>query len=166
MGLKTPLHPEGQGGENGKRGGLKTRSPQGVTGSSPVPGTSPDESKKRNSGLERGTDPRQLGLFEIIDQGLVPAIQSRVPYLFNGPEYVPERDNARLGAQLKRIRDLMLDGCWRTLHAIELATGDPPASISAQLRHLRKHRHGTYVVNRRHLGGGLYEYQVQPPVHP
>jgi hypothetical protein len=58
---------------------------------------------------------------------------------------------------------LMSDGYWRTLDEIAHATGDPHASISAQLRHLRKPRFGAYVVEKRHRGAparGLYEYRL------
>lgn len=83
---------------------------------------------------------------------------------FNGPAYDHARDHARLGRQLDRVRDLMLDGEWRTLEEIGAATGDPVASISAQLRHLRKARFGGFLVEKRHRGEpgiGLWEYQVQ-----
>lgn len=81
---------------------------------------------------------------------------------FNGPAYDPTRDHARLTGQIQRIHALMSDGVWRTLPEIEAATGDPPASISAQLRHLRKRRFGAFVVERRLRGtsSGLYEYRV------
>lgn len=36
-----------------------------------------------------------------------------------GPTIEVERDNPRLGEQMVVIRDLMLDGQWRTLAAIE-----------------------------------------------
>ena len=80
---------------------------------------------------------------------------------FNGPEYVKERDNPRLTGQIKRIYDLMKDGRWRTLAQIEHATLDNQASISAQLRHLRKERFGGHTVNRRHVAGGLFQYQLE-----
>lgn len=83
--------------------------------------------------------------------------------IFDGSDYVPSRDNFRLLKQHARIRELMLDGAWRTLVEIENLTNDPPASISAQLRHLRKEKFGRYTVNKRHRGkgaSGLYEYQV------
>jgi hypothetical protein len=61
----------------------------------------------------------------------------------------------------------MRDGRWRTLEEIHKTTlGEPVASISAQLRHLRKPRFGSYRVERRHRGdpgSGLYEYRVLPP---
>lgn len=81
-------------------------------------------------------------------------------YIFNGPDYVPERDNARLTGQIKRVRDAMADGQWRTLRQIEEITHDPQASISAQLRHLRKRRFGSHIVEKNHLGGGLFEYRL------
>ena len=85
------------------------------------------------------------------------------PRAVDGPAYVPERDWSRLTGQMIRVRSLMLDGQWRTLSAISEATGDPPASVSAQLRHLRKERFGSHIVDRRHLGNGLFEYRVTVP---
>ena len=79
---------------------------------------------------------------------------------FNGADYVPERDNDRLGAQLKRIFDIVIDGQWRTLQDISKLTGDPHASISAQLRHLRKPRFGSWNVERKYIGDGLYLYRL------
>ena len=82
---------------------------------------------------------------------------------FNGPEYVEVLDQSRLSKQHERIRDLMLDGEWRTLGEIKECTGYPEASISAQLRHLRKRRGGSWRVDKRRRGEqsrGLYEYRV------
>lgn len=80
---------------------------------------------------------------------------------FNGSDYVPARDDVRLTNQLQRVVNCMRDGAWRTLKDIEASTGDPAASISAQLRHLRKERFGSHVVNKNHLGHGLWEYQLE-----
>lgn len=91
--------------------------------------------------------------------------QMRLPH-FNGAEYKTKADHLRLEKQHHRIRDLMLDGKWRTLNRIAEVTGDPVASVSAQLRHLRKERFGLYRVERRASGNrdhGLYEYRVLPP---
>jgi hypothetical protein len=55
----------------------------------------------------------------------------------------------------------MKDGQWRTLEQIADMTGDPTPSVSAQLRHLRKPRFGSHTVDRRHVGGGLYEYRLE-----
>lgn len=80
------------------------------------------------------------------------------PPRFDGPDYVQERDAPRLTAQILRVFNLMKDGQKRTLAQIAAATGDPPASISAQLRHLRKKRFGSHVVDKEHVGDGLYLY--------
>ena len=85
---------------------------------------------------------------------------------FDGAVYDPKYDDKRLTAQHIRIRDIMLDGSWRTLGEIEKQTGDPQPSISAQLRHLRKERFGSYVVEKRSTGDrlrGLFEYRVLHP---
>ncbi len=83
---------------------------------------------------------------------------------FAGDTYDPKHDDARLSGQLARVFELMRDGIWRTLGEIEAATGDPQASISAQLRHLRKKRFGGHDVEKRQRGErerGLYEYRVE-----
>ena len=88
---------------------------------------------------------------------------------FNGPEYEEEFDHARLTGQIRRVFDCMKDGAWRTLEEIHRQTGDPHASISAQLRHLRKERFGSFEVDRRARGDrlkGLFEYKVIVPVEP
>ena len=89
---------------------------------------------------------------------------------FNGPEYVPDRDNPALAGQMLRIFDLMKDGNWRTVTEIAGTTNDPENSVSAQLRHLRKPRFGSYRVNRRRRDfrgrGALFEYQLQEPEPP
>ena len=81
------------------------------------------------------------------------------PHL-NGPDYVPPRDDHRLTRQHERIFGLMRDGVWRSLAEIEAATGDPPASVSAQLRHLRKPRFGGHTVAKRYAGDGLFLYRL------
>ena len=77
--------------------------------------------------------------------------------------------------QLGAIRDLMLEaaarGAWLTLTEIAEPTAFGEASISAQLRHLRKARHGRYRVEKRRRltesesgrATWLWEYQVLPP---
>jgi hypothetical protein len=85
-------------------------------------------------------------------------------YRFNGPECKTDEDTKRLTGQIKRVYDLMADGAWRTLDEIHQATNDPHASISAQLRHLRKPRFGSHTVDRRARGDrsqGLYEYRLE-----
>lgn len=82
---------------------------------------------------------------------------------FDGATYERQHDHARLGSQLRRIFALMKDGRWRTLGEISAKVDAPEASISAQLRHLRKERFGSWQVDKRHRGDralGLYEYRL------
>lgn len=87
---------------------------------------------------------------------------------FNGSDYDPAMDDKRLTKQHIRIRNLMLDKKWRTLGEISSETSDPEASVSAQLRHLRKKRFGSFVLEKRPSGkreNGLFEYRLMPPNH-
>jgi hypothetical protein len=82
---------------------------------------------------------------------------------FDGATYERKEDHARLFGQAKDIFNVMKDGMWRTLDEINTATNHPHASISAQLRHLRKHKFGSHVVSKRARGNrtsGYYEYQL------
>ncbi len=84
-------------------------------------------------------------------------------YRFNGPVYVPRHDQKRLSGQIERVFILMRDGHWRTLPEIAMRTNDPEASISAQLRHLRKYRFGEHTVDKQPRGNrsvGLWEYRL------
>ena len=83
---------------------------------------------------------------------------------FTGAGYEDTRDRARLAHQHVRVRNLMGDGAWRTLSQISKITRDPPASVSAQLRHMRKPRFGAWTVDKRYLGKGLYQYRAV--LHP
>ena len=83
---------------------------------------------------------------------------------FNGPSYDPILDHKRLTKQIGRVFNAMIDGSWRTLDQINRITGDPQASISAQLRHLRKERFGGYLVDKKRRGNkhdGLWEYRLR-----
>ena len=85
-------------------------------------------------------------------------------YIFDGPGYDPTIDNKRLSNQIARVYHAMTDQEWRTLAEIERLTGDPQASVSAQLRHLRQERFGAHQVDRRRRtdDSGLYEYRLIP----
>jgi hypothetical protein len=82
---------------------------------------------------------------------------------FDGYTYVPPRDFERLNLQVSKVFNLMADGKWRTLAGIAETLNAPPASVSARLRDLRKEKWGSYVVERRYLQDGLYEYRVVVP---
>ena len=80
---------------------------------------------------------------------------------FNGSDYVPKLDHKRLTTQMHQIKNLMLDGKFRTLRDIENALGYAQASISAQLRNLRKSRFGGFTLDKqRRTLGGLFEYRL------
>ena len=85
---------------------------------------------------------------------------------FNGAVYDPRFDDARLNNQLHLIFECMRDGWWRTLKEIASITNAREVSVSAQLRHLRKPRFGSYIVKKRARGErrhGLFEYQLLGP---
>lgn len=84
-----------------------------------------------------------------------------------GPAYEPELDSERIEKQHEAIRDFMLaepengHSQWWTLAEIREKLDHPEASISAQLRHLRKAEFGGYKVEKRRRSGGTWEYKVQ-----
>ena len=82
---------------------------------------------------------------------------------FKGSDYDPALDEDRLLKQIGRIYSVMIDGEWRTLSEIAFTVKAPEASISAQLRNLRKEGYGHYLVNKHRRGEpheGLFEYQL------
>jgi len=82
---------------------------------------------------------------------------------FDGSNYVRDLDRVRLSGQMKSIFYVMKDCEWRTLNEIAMITGFGEASISAQLRNLRKERFGGYIVNKRRRGEkekGIWEYSL------
>lgn len=88
---------------------------------------------------------------------------SNLTHIFDGSDYLPLFDQKRLSVQFLRIFECMKDAKWRTLGEISEVTKDPQASISAQLRHMRKERFGMHEINKRRRGDpslGLYEYQL------
>lgn len=87
-----------------------------------------------------------------------------------GPSYEEAKDGARLHSQMDQIREIMLSasecGNWHTLGEIERLTGFPQASVSAQLRHLKKQEFGAYILEKRPRGQryrGLWEYRLLRP---
>jgi hypothetical protein len=82
--------------------------------------------------------------------------------MFHGADYQEDRDFVRLARQATRVWDVMIDGEWHTLRGISVATGDPEASVSAQLRNFRKPSWGSHTVHRAYKGDGLYIYKLRP----
>lgn len=82
---------------------------------------------------------------------------------FDGSDYVPELDHARLSTQHDRVHRALQRGGWYTLRELHEVTGDPEASILAQIGHLRKARFGSHVIlkqRRGEPGRGLWEYHL------
>lgn len=79
---------------------------------------------------------------------------------FDGETFDEPRDGKRLKRQLNDVRNLMIDGNFRTLMEIAIAIGAPESSVSARLRDLRKLKFGGYIVEKQYLGDGLYTYRV------
>ena len=85
-----------------------------------------------------------------------------------------EEDETQLAAIRKLMRRAFARGAWLTLGEIAQATEFAEASISAQLRHLRKPHHGRHRVEKRRrrpvreIRDGwrepvIWEYRVLPP---
>ena len=79
---------------------------------------------------------------------------------FDGDDFVQARDGKRLVSQMQAIFDHMRDEKWRSVPEIAKHLGYPEASVSAQLRNLRKPRLGGHLVNRKYEGSGLYLFQL------
>ena len=64
-----------------------------------------------------------------------------------------ERKSRHTPLQRDVLRDVMLSAAtcetWLSLEELARMTSYPPASISAQLRHLRKEQHGGYRLEKR-----------------
>lgn len=88
------------------------------------------------------------------------------PPQFDGKTYDPALDEDRLRTQLGRVYELMLDGDWYQLSWIKnlidysYLTNCSEAGISARIRDLRKPKFGNYVIERRRVEGGLWEYRM------
>lgn len=79
-------------------------------------------------------------------------------------DYNTQVDREKLVTQLDRIKEFMLLSGWKSLREIADLLKYSESSVSAQLRHLRKPRFGSYVVSRRRRGdrkSGLFEYKVR-----
>lgn len=87
-----------------------------------------------------------------------------------------ETDTRRLSTQMERLKTYMLEasgrGRWLTLAEIRAALETtwrcrfPEASVSAQLRHLKKPVFGAYQLQKRRRHGpgyGLFEYRLLSP---
>ena len=81
---------------------------------------------------------------------------------FDGDHYDPAIDRERLTGQIKDVYRAMVDGRWHTVEELQDATGHPQASISAQLRNLRKERYGGHdIIGRYRVNTNrIFEYKL------
>ena len=79
---------------------------------------------------------------------------------FDGDDYQHDRDFDRLKGQILDIYQVIRNGHWYTLSGLAKITKHPEASISAQLRNLRKPKFGGYTILSEHIGHGLYKYKL------
>src|SRR5712692_8778522 len=93
---------------------------------------------------------------------------------------IRRRELLRIARRRQRdvLCDVMLSArqceTWLTLDELSKLTHYPPASISAQLRHLRKPEFGGYAVEKRQRAAGrilrgedfgtVWEYQLKRPI--
>jgi len=78
---------------------------------------------------------------------------------FEGATYDEVLDKDRLLTQLDKIYEAIKDGNWYSLAQLASMTGAPEASVSAQLRNLRKQKHGGHIIDRRRVYN-FYEYSL------
>ncbi len=85
------------------------------------------------------------------------------PVFIQGSDYDPKLDGKRLAGQMLKVFEYMRNGKYRTLYEIRSAINEPEASVSAQLRHLRKDRNGGHDIQKKRREepkNGLWEYKL------
>ncbi len=116
-----------------------------------------------NLGVEYRGEPMRVsslnGVTSGAEKGVAAADVSRLPAGVRASVAIAagEYDARRLRSQREIIRDVMLSAAecetWLTLGELRALTRYGEASISAQLRHLRKTENGGYDVVKRHRDG-------------
>src|SRR3990167_5654663 len=82
---------------------------------------------------------------------------------FHGKTYDPALDRERLTRALDLVLAALRSGGWWTLAQLAERAGCTEAGASARLRDLRKAQHGSHVIGRRRVRGGLWEYKLMDP---
>ena len=83
-----------------------------------------------------------------------------------GPAFEEEKDGKRIRTQMSVIRAYMINlyPHWATLKEIENDLGYPQASISAQIRHLKKKQFGGHILEKKRRDsngdGGTWVYRL------
>ena len=81
-------------------------------------------------------------------------------YRFDGETFVPDLDAARLSKQIERVFSIMSSGEWYTLNELSTLCLAPESSVSARLRDLRKEKFGNYLIERRRITSGSWQYRL------
>jgi hypothetical protein len=89
---------------------------------------------------------------------------TRAPRFESGVD-LSASDHIRLGAQIKRVLDVLSDGRWYTVPELQdeifgrFQIRDPEPSLSAQIRNLKKQKHGGHDIRRIRLGN-VYKFRL------
>jgi hypothetical protein len=91
----------------------------------------------------------------------IPITKAYEKPMFDGATFDKNLDQDRLTSQLIQVKNIMLDGEWRTLQEIHrLVAKGSESSCAARIRDLRKQRFGGYTIESRRLSGGTYQYRL------
>ena len=83
-----------------------------------------------------------------------------MPNLFDGPTYDPALDEVRLKGQIQDVFECLRGGKWWSVRTIASYTNHPAPSVSAQVRNLRKTKHGAWEIECRRSWLGQYEFHL------
>jgi len=83
-------------------------------------------------------------------------------------DFFDAKHDAKLQDALSRQFYIMLKGNWHRLHELADELGILETTVSANMRIFRRKTHGRHTVNKRYVGNGLWEYQLEinPDVGP
>lgn len=80
------------------------------------------------------------------------------PVRFDSGVRLEQADHVRLGAQIARVKAVLETGRWYTVPDLQDAiwerfrVRDPEPSLSAQIRNLKKPKHGGHEIERKREG--------------
>lgn len=90
-----------------------------------------------------------------------------LPVRFDSGVTLTPEDHVRLGAQIARVKAVLETGRWYTVPDLQDAiwehfrVRDPENSLQAQIRNLRKPKHGGHTIERKREGNCWY-FRLMP----
>jgi hypothetical protein len=81
---------------------------------------------------------------------------------FDSGVELTKADHQRLGAQIQRVLSVLSDGGWYSVPDLQdciwaqFRVRDPEPSLSAQIRNLKKSKHGGHTIERKREGNRYY----------